>query len=203
MNTKWVITGIGMGIILFSSNFQLEEIRFLWALGKRKSFLTRFMWWKKSPVIFLFICLLVGQLLWNPYQYDVVAKSLFMLLLGMSYADLIIYVYFAPTRMGKYRFLLCLWALLVLGIDWSIAIVPVGFIPTIMSAITMIMIQVISAVQVSQYAWLRLLCTTSAKKTKGSMKRYRLAHYPLLHKEFHFFLLGLKRFFFFFHHIYA
>lgn len=202
MNTKWVIIGTVMGIILFSGNFQLEEIRFLWALGKRKSFLTGFMWWKKTPIIFLFICLLVGQLLWYPRLYYIVGQSLFMLLLGISYAELIVYVYFAPISMGKYRFLLWLWALLVLVIDLSIAIVPIGFIPMIISAITMTIIQVISAVWASQYAWLRLICTTPAKTTKVSIKRYMLSHYPLLRKELYFFFTRFKNMFLLFSVIY-
>lgn len=186
----WGIIGIFMGIGLFIANLQLTEIRFLWSLGKRTSFLTKFMLCKQSPFILLFAWMLLGQLLCNNQAVQYVWKSLFMWVLGFSYAELSIY--FCLAIAGKvvqqpFRFLaqglLCLLLLFMNGIVVTMSVTPMTW---MMSVTILSMGQFIGAFWVARYAWPQLLCTVSLTPIRGRTRSGGLARYPLLRKELFF-----------------
>lgn len=54
---------IHMGINISTS--KIEEIRFLWSIGKRNLFLTHYTMVKKIPFLILLLWIVVGQVLWG------------------------------------------------------------------------------------------------------------------------------------------
>lgn len=134
--------------------------------------------------------MLPGQLLWNHQAAHDVGQALLMLLLGLSYAELSVYVYWTLTGMVvRQTSQLLSGALLLLtplAIDLAIMTIPAKPVIWIISATVMTAVQFVSAFWIARYAWPHIMCTASLKTTKTGPKKRGSSCYPLLRKELYF-----------------
>lgn len=80
---------IHMGISISTS--KIEEIRFLWSIGKESLFLTQYTMIKKVPFLILLLWIVVGQILWEvPHNY--IFNMVSGLILGVLFAEIVGYI---------------------------------------------------------------------------------------------------------------
>lgn len=198
--TGWGIFTIFMGIVFFTANLQLTEIRFLWSLGRRTTFLTGFILCKKFPFILLLAWMLIGQLLWNYQAVPYVWQSLFTLLLGLSYAELSIYSYLAVAGMAirpPFRFLTqVLLCLMLLFMNWMVMTMSVEPVTWMISVTVLSIGQFMGTLWAARYAWPHIICAASLTPIRTRTRSGFLSRYPLLRKEL-FFLTRFQYIFFF------
>lgn len=85
------IIGFLIHIGISISTTKIEEIRFLWSIGKGNLFLTQYTMVKKFPFLILLLWIVVGQILWgvhNIHIYNMVSG----LILGVFFAEIFGYI---------------------------------------------------------------------------------------------------------------
>ncbi|MCE5170446.1 hypothetical protein LQV63_14110 [Paenibacillus profundus] len=169
----WLI-GFFSGLSLFASSYKVEEVRFLWSLGQKHTFLTTYAFLKKMPFLLLLVWITVGQLLWNPAQIDV-WQWLVMMVAGFSYAELVGYSYL----LKRIRYLLISTLMLAINL-WAVF---AQFNPTGRITCLLLLTVIILALTfwVAQQAWPKVLSfhffVTDHHQTRW------LSKHPLLKKE--------------------
>ncbi|MDY7993234.1 hypothetical protein UY286_17425 [Paenibacillus polymyxa] len=168
------IIGFLIHIGINISTSKIEEIRFLWSIGKGNLFLTQYNMVKKIPFLILLLWIVVGQIMWDVrtnYIYNMFSG----LILGILYAEMVGYAMLLRKYFGYFisSFLLLLnviyfilpMSLLVRTLTWVLLCLSMGYI----------------SFYFAQRSWPVFLQYRVSKGT--SKRRVWLSQSPLLKKE--------------------
>ncbi|WP_311079951.1 hypothetical protein [Paenibacillus polymyxa] len=177
---------IHMGISISTS--KIEEIRFLWSIGKESLFLTQYTMIKKIPFLILLLWIVVGQILWEvPHNY--IFNMVSGLILGVLFAEIVGYI----TLFRKFYGYAISFFFLSLNVVYFI--LPMSLSVRILTWILLCISMGYIALYFAQRSWSVFLQYHGPKKNLS--RRGWLSQCPLLKKELLFIIRRVNLFSFF------
>ncbi|MEK5321642.1 hypothetical protein NSS94_20725 [Paenibacillus sp. FSL L8-0644] len=177
---------IHMGISISTS--KIEEIRFLWSIGKESLFLTQYTMIKKVPFLILLLWIVVGQILWEvPHNY--IFNMVSGLILGVLFAEIVGYI----TLFRKFYGYAISFFFLSLNVVYFI--LPMSLSVRILTWILLCISMGYIALYFAQRSWSVFLQYHGPKKNLS--RRGWLSQCPLLKKELLFIIRRVNLFSFF------
>ncbi|ADO58515.1 hypothetical protein [Paenibacillus polymyxa] len=195
LGIKAMMWAIIYGIIGFLIQFgisisisKVEEVRFLWSIGKGNWFLTQYTIVKKIPFLILLLWIVVGQILWDVH-HNYIFSMVSGLILGVLLAEIFWYITLFRKFSGyaiSFFFLSLVVVYFILPMSLSVRILTWILLCISMGYITLYF---------AQRSWSVFLQYHGSKKVLG--RRGWLSQCPLLKKELLFIIRPVNLFSFF------